>query len=412
MVAVFLALVVWPSAQHPSHGFAAYYTASRLALTEGLDARVYDDVWFRAQTEAASGGAASDIFNANPPTMALLALPVAGLPLGAARWIWTGFNAALLFGALYLLGRALHLGRSAALFGLALALFGAPTLAQFRFGQAYVVVLCLYIFVWLGLRSRRDWLAGIGLALAMALKLAGAPLWLFALVLGRRRALAWAGGIVFAVVVISLPVVSADAWRAFFLSALPAATRSSALTSTAYQSLPGFWAHLLRADLTFNPAPLVDWPPGAALFTALDVTLMIGVSLYFARKLPLDEAFAVVAVASVITAPFVEQHQYVVLMLPVFIALAQSSYVIPGEHSSRRIPLTSNGMEIPRRFAPRSEVVLTVFLVLALAFIALPLPFQSSQLAAGWLALLAYPRLYGALLLWAVLIAQESYHAP
>jgi hypothetical protein len=42
-------------------------------------------------------------------------------------------------------------------------------------------------------------------------------------------------------------------------------------------------------------------------------------------------------------------------------------------------------------------------LALAALLLAAPLPYKSPALAAGWLALLAYPRVYGAYLLWLVL---------
>ena len=408
LVAIFLAGVVWSAAQKSTHGFAAYYTASRLLVEEGLDARIYDDAWFRAQTEAATNGAASDIFNANPPTMALLALRVAGLRHETARVVGTWLNAIGLGGALVLIAYTLRLRSGALLVGVALGLFGAPTIAQFRLGQAYVVVLLLYILVWLGLRSGRDWLVGMGLAFAIVLKLAGTPLWLFVLVLGRWRALAWAAGISLAVVALSMPWISLDAWRAFFFEALPRAAQSPTVASTAYQSLPGFWAQLLRGDPVFNPAPIVDWPFGAALFTALDVLAIVGVTLLFARRLPIDIGFAAAAVASVAIVPFAEQHQYVVMILPMMIALAAFLHVIPRRETSRNPQFVAGTRDSEGTKFPRNDVIWKGLLVLALALIALPLPYQSPQLATGWLALLAYPRLYGALLLWGLLVFQNE----
>ena len=44
------------------------------------------------------------------------------------------------------------------------------------------------------------------------------------------------------------------------------------------------------------------------------------------------------------------------------------------------------------------------WLALAFFLLAAPLPYKDPTLADGWIALLAYPRLYGAWLLWAWLI--------
>ena len=43
---------------------------------------------------------------------------------------------------------------------------------------------------------------------------------------------------------------------------------------------------------------------------------------------------------------------------------------------------------------------------IAFALLAVPLPYKDPVLAAGWTALLAYPRLYGAWLLWAWLVRE------
>ena len=49
--------------------------------------------------------------------------------------------------------------------------------------------------------------------------------------------------------------------------------------------------------------------------------------------------------------------------------------------------------------APRPAID-GLWLALALALLAAPLPYEDPVLTVGWTALLAYPRLYGAWLLW------------
>lgn len=48
--------VIVPAENQFTHGFAAYYTASRLLLSGQFDARVYDNAWFEAQARAAMNG--------------------------------------------------------------------------------------------------------------------------------------------------------------------------------------------------------------------------------------------------------------------------------------------------------------------------------------------------------------------
>src|SRR5213080_4049587 len=126
-VALLLLFIWWvalPAATRPTHGFSAYYTAARLVL-EGQDpARFYDDDWFREQTVRLGFAGAEDIYNVNPPTAALLLLPLAGLTPQVARAVWTGLN--LLFLGLALAG-LLRLTR-----GGALASAGGPAMLAGR----------------------------------------------------------------------------------------------------------------------------------------------------------------------------------------------------------------------------------------------------------------------------------------
>jgi hypothetical protein len=53
----------------------------------------------------------------------------------------------------------------------------------------------------------------------------------------------------------------------------------------------------------------------------------------------------------------------------------------------------------------------TAWLAIAIALLAAPLPYRDPALDEGWLALLAYPRVYGAWLLWAWLAREIGRHA-
>jgi hypothetical protein len=76
------------SAGSMTHGFVAYYAASRLLVSGELGPIAYDDRWFGEKVQQITGSSVREIFTPNPPTMALMALPVAGLDAQPARAVW------------------------------------------------------------------------------------------------------------------------------------------------------------------------------------------------------------------------------------------------------------------------------------------------------------------------------------
>src|SRR6185436_16009172 len=88
LAAMVLAVFTVFSAGSMTHGFVAYYAASRLLVSGQLGPIAYDDRWFGEKVQQFTAGSVREIFTPNPPTMALMALPVAGLDPQAARMIW------------------------------------------------------------------------------------------------------------------------------------------------------------------------------------------------------------------------------------------------------------------------------------------------------------------------------------
>ena len=88
LAAMVLAVFAVFSAGSMTHGFVAYYAASRLLVSGQLGPIAYDDRWFGEKVQQFTASSVREIFTPNPPTMALMALPVAGLDPQAARMIW------------------------------------------------------------------------------------------------------------------------------------------------------------------------------------------------------------------------------------------------------------------------------------------------------------------------------------
>jgi hypothetical protein len=72
-----------------------------------------------------------------------------------------------------------------------------------------------------------------------------------------------------------------------------------------------------------------------------------------------------------------QEYAYTLLLLPVAVALGRCAEMTGGGRWR------------------------TAWLAIAIALLAAPLPYRDAAFENGWLALLAYPRVYGAWLLWA-----------
>jgi hypothetical protein len=387
VLAGYLVLVVPPAARGGG-SFAVYYIASALlAHQPSAFAQVYDDAWFAAQLGQINPPGVYDIFFYNPPTMGLIMLPLVGFAPQTARMIWTLLGIALLLGGLMLLARGLALPAHWGVWAMPLALLYAPVTENLRAGQVYLLLFFLLCAAFWGLarsdsgrwtmgEPKRDAVAGVALGHMLVLKFAGTWLWPLLLVAGRWRVLAWAGAYGAGLVLISLPVIGVSAWRSCF-ALLPDVLADPRRTVTAYQTVTSLFGHLFDLDARWNPAPLIDAPWAAR---ALTFGVSLGALALSARWVwragqswPLSVALCMALVVT--NAPFAEGYHYTLTLVPLLVAGWWAWHARPGWRA---------------------------WAVLALAALLLgaPLPYKAPQLQAGWWALAAYPRVYGAYLLW------------
>ena len=370
------ATFVGRAAVRPSACFGAHYTLARLLATGEDLARTYDDAWFAEQTSRFTPGV-TDI-NVNPPTTALLLLPLAGLEYTGARIAWTAVSVLLLAVTLAWLLRAAGLPGPWAVGFVALTLAYQPLAANFHVANVYVLLLALATAAWHGYRAGNEAVLGTALGLMLVIKLAGGPLWVLALFERRWRALGWGAATVAAVVLGSLPWIGVGAWRADAEVLAAAATRPERAV-TAYQSVTGLFRHLFAPDPVWNPEPLLNAPDVAFLGSCVALLALIAAGLWVAWLRPCDDrVFAAFVIASVVASPLSLDYTYTMLLLSSAIALAWAR--------ERRSPWA------------------WMLLVAAILPVAADLPYRSPRLARGAWALLAYPKLYGALLLWAALL--------
>lgn len=372
-------------ATRPSHGFVVFYTAAHL-VAEGQDSALfYEYDWFNTQIARFIPPHIKDI-NVNPPLLNMLLLPLVGLDYAQARAVWTAVSLACLGGSIWLWVRELKLTAVwLPAIGIGVLLF-QPVYANLRFGQIYLFLLLLVSVVWWGQRHGREGVAGVALAGLLMLKVAvvfGWPLWV---VWRRWKALGWGTAVSLGLFLFSLPWLGWQAWLVWLQQLLAPDARLGP-SVTAYQTTFSFFRHLFSYDAQWNPAPLVNAPLlGAGLawgtfFVLLAFTLKLAANLPPTPTTlsvgPADLLITAVIILSVVLNPLALDYHYPLLLLPGII-LCVWAWSLPAHRA-----------------------VLWLVLV-GIVLIAADLPYSSPQLAAGWLALLAYPKLYGGLLLWAV----------
>jgi hypothetical protein len=316
LVLLFILRVAVPSAKQLSFGYLSYYVAAQTLRSGEPGKRLYDDQWFAARVMRLSNGKITDIYLANPPTVAVAWLPLSYLSVNTARMVWIAISVACLGVSFWLIAAELAwTGTPWLLTGMcAIFLLGAPTREQFHTGQMYVLILLLHVIGWRAYIRQRYSTSGRALGLAMVLKISGWPISL--LMIGRRRwaAVWWAAGTAAAVALLTLPWAGVDAWRTLLLEAIPRTLRWGAATVTAYQDTTGFWQHLFRYDAALNPHPLIDAPKVATLLT-LATTAGACYALLSSRRASAITFAAAVALTELLS-PAAEQYHYVVLLLP------------------------------------------------------------------------------------------------
>jgi Glycosyltransferase family 87 len=389
-LAFYLALIVVPASRHPNtNGFAAYYTASRTLIDAPRDLnRLYDDSWFQGRIDGYGFQHVLDIYNVQPPTMSLMLVPIAWMPPAPARAVWIALNVALWIAGLALLVQSLDLFRGRARYQPVLLLGGlttfyVPLTDNFRQGQSYTFLfflLCLFFRLAVRPGSRPTWLAGLPLGLMFVVKTAGFWLWPLLLVSRQWRLLLCAAVTAMAVTLLAAPVIGWTVWDIYFHQ-IPRLASEPVRYMTAYQTVASLTGHLFVFDPTCSPTPVASLGRVATILGLL-VTLVVFVVSARLERLASDDlsaralSLALFTAPIVSLAPFAESYHYV-LVLPAIVVAFWSA--------------------VRRGSSRASWAILCIATLLVITPCRL---YQARYLETGWLALLAYPRLYGALALW------------
>ena len=360
----------------PTLDFHSYFTAAHLVVEGEAIANFYDHEWFGAQAKRFAPEL-SEIFNANVPTTAVFFTPIALFEthLGA-RTAWTLMMLPFLVLLIEATARLGGIGSVARPYWYAAALSAQPIEVNLLNGQAYILValgLVLFVRCW-----RRNWheAAGSTLAVLFAFKSAGVMLWPLAAATG-RWSLVWAGAVALAIIIAATwPLIGLEGWIAYGEAAREL-WASPALRATAHQSVPGILLHTLSDQPGFG-SPVVSLSAEAVRVLSIGLVLaLLTLNAHAARKSPdRDLVIASGILLTLVAVPVSMVHAYTVALVPIALLIRE----LKGALLSRQ----------------------GLMMWLGAAVILLPSPFLSPRLYDGWAALIAYPKLYGALLLWAL----------
>lgn len=376
--AMILAAFTIFSAGSITHGFVSYYTASRLLIAGELGPPAYDDRWFGAVVQRVTQSSVREIFIPNPPAMALMALPVAGLEPQAARAVWLVASlAALIAGVAGLVRHLARRNREVPVAAMLLMLLAPAVFTNLRIGQGYLFVFGLFAAAAVLLLRGRDRLAGTCLGLLLVLKTSGVAL--VAILLARRRWTALAAAAVTAAVVAAAvtPFIDPGMWLVY-PSHVQAYVARPASSVTAYQTTLSLFRHLCVADPQWNPSPAANCAPIAFVLPAAITAGATLITMWLARRSAQPASWLSAAAAlSVLTLPAVAEPHFVLMAIP--LALLRL----------RAIEIACIG-----------------------ALLIVPLEWTAERFTSGWASVLAYPRLYAAWWLWAASIRELRAESP
>ena len=367
-MAILAAFTIY-SAGSITHGFVAYFAAARLLVDGSLGPNAYDDAWFGAYVQQLTASNVREIFTPNPPTMALMAAPIAALDHATARAIWLGVSLTAFGAAVFALARARHPDGSVPIPQLLLAMLAPAVFSNIRVGQGYLIVFALFAAAVVWLAQRRDLRGGAALGAVLGLKLSGIALLIILAAQQRWRAIAAAALVAIALALAVTPFIDAAMWQQH-PDVVRAFVQRPSGSVTAYQTTLSLFRRLCVADPEWNPSPAASCE--AIAFTIPYALIAAAIALTAVIVYRTNEPRLAAAAGTVLS----------LLALP---AAAEVHFVLLG------IPL----LLIARR--PWQLAIIAALLIV-------PLEVTAERFTSGWAVLLAYPRLYAAWLLWAACV--------
>jgi hypothetical protein len=308
--------------------FLAVFVVVR-AIAEGADPFARIDVL----TERYVGAPPFPVFDhptPHPPTLALLALPLAGLSYQAAAWVWLGLELLCFTAAVMLLGRIAG-ARVPAPLAPALAIVAVawtPVQIDLAYGQMNAMILLALCGMVLARRAGRRALAGALLALALLIKPVAWPLALALLLRRDWRGLMGVAAAGFAGAAATAALIGPGRSLAYAREILPEVSRyyerflfNISIWTSGHRLFAGALARYDTGEVELFAPPLVEASQLALPFSAGLALLLLAAALWQARRLPDEWALALMTCLSIIINPIAWLHYVVLALFPVALAI-------------------------------------------------------------------------------------------
>ena len=361
----------------PSQGFASYYTSSRLLIEGNRPSHFYDDDWFSSEVDKIVPGI-HEVYLVNPPTISFIMLPLAFMDYSVAKSVWTVFNIIILiFAIIFVISQLKFKGIWIPITFLLFLSF-QPLYVNFAYGQMYILILCLLSLGWYSYNSGKDSFLGFFLGLVIILKTAGIFLVVLLVLQKKWRSLIWTFLTIFFLLLITLPFVGIDSWLIYAHKVLNYSSNPN-LSVTAYQSLNSSFQHFTIYNQQWNPHPIINFPAlGKILITIISLLLLTLASIFTIKSSNKNITFGLFVALGIILGPVSLDYHYILMLIPILLTLSW-------------IQLNPNK---------------TLWFVLLISYLlmAVYLPYSSPKITGGFLALFAYPKLYGGLILLGLMI--------
>jgi hypothetical protein len=274
-----------------------------------------------------------DAYNTHPPTANLFAIPLGRLSYRDSQFAWNLASLTLLGVSLIWIARELRISINGTVLAAAATLLLAsdPLKQSLIQGQPNLLLGFLIVAAWRADRRGNSWLSGACLAIATAIKLYPAYLFLFAL--ARRDWKSLLGGLVagLAITAVTAAIFGVDAYRDYVQIVLP--ELRSVTNNWGNSSLLSFWERLFGEPVgTVTPVTTSPVALKAGFwFSSLAVTGFAGWAAFRARShAASDAAFGIVILAMLLMSPTTWHHYFVLAAIPTCVALTHS-------HSDHRL---------------------------------------------------------------------------
>jgi hypothetical protein len=361
-----------------THGFASYYTFSRLLLEEENFSRAYDTSFFNLKIREFGIENIRDAPN-NIPTSAFLYVPVALFRPETGKIIWTILSIIFYLLSIYLLLRVFDLDFTAiySLFLILIALQFYPVFGIIDLGQIYIFLLLLFSLSLYGFKNKNIILTALPISLMLIFKGYGLVPFIFLLFFKKWKEALLSLAILAGLIVVTLPVLSLESWKQYIINVSPKIGHDQYASYTAYQTLNSFMRHIF---------------PGQSelIYILVLLILLVLVLIIFVRNFPQNEGGRLLFYCSalslnVIFAPLAEEYHYI-LFLPLIFG------------SGKMIFMNYKNL-IPK----------AIIFIISLYLIYVPFDYKSLNDAPLPRIITAYPKLYAGILLLLLPILLAAY---